>query len=115
MWQHVTWKGVKAFAIKDQLKKIAIQEMKHAEDIAERLNYLGGIPTTNPEPIIVGTSLKEMIAKDIKDEENAIGMYKRIIMIAEKEGDIVTKTLFEKILTDEENHHDIFTSLFEEE
>lgn len=46
--------------------------MKHAEAIAERLFYLGGIPTITPAPIFVGESLKEMIERDKKDEENAI-------------------------------------------
>ena len=54
MWQHVLWKGVKGFAVKDELKEIAITEMKHAEAIAERLAYLGGKPTTKPDPIFVG-------------------------------------------------------------
>ena len=114
MWQHVVWKGVKGFAVKDELKSIAITEMKHAEAIAERLAYLGGTPTTKPEPIFVGGSLKEMIEKDAKDEEGAISLYKATIALAEKGGDITTKTLFEKILEDEEEHHDTFTSLLEE-
>ena len=54
MWQHVQWKGVEGFAVKDELKSIAITEMKHAEVIAERLVYLGGKPTTKPAPIFVG-------------------------------------------------------------
>ncbi|MEO0232978.1 MAG: ferritin-like domain-containing protein [candidate division WOR-3 bacterium] len=114
MWQHVLWKGVKGFAVKDELKKIAITEMKHAEAIAERLAYLGGIPTTKPDPIFVGESLKEMIERDKMDEENAIKLYKEIIKKAENEGDITTADLFKKILADEEEHHDIFTSLLEE-
>jgi bacterioferritin len=114
MWQHVQWSGVKAFAVKDELKKIAIQEMKHAEDIAERLAYLGGTPTTKPEPIVVGENLKEMLTKDAKDEESAIAMYKKIIETADGEKDQVTKRLFQKILSDEEEHHDTFTSLLEE-
>lgn len=113
MWQHVLWIGVSGFTVKDEIKNIAIQEMKHAEDIAERLAYLGGTPTTKPEPITVGSTLKEMISKDAKDEENAISIYKKIIEVAEKEKDIVTKRLFEKILSDEEDHHDTFTSLLE--
>ncbi|MEM3615729.1 MAG: ferritin-like domain-containing protein, partial [Candidatus Methanomethylicia archaeon] len=44
MWQHVQWSGIKGLAVKDTLKSIAIQEMKHAERIAERLFYLGGKP-----------------------------------------------------------------------
>ncbi|MBE0432892.1 ferritin [candidate division WOR-3 bacterium] len=113
MWQHVMWKGVKAFAVKDELKSIAITEMKHAEEIAERLAYLGGTPTTKPEPIFIGKDLKEMIEQDKKDEEGAIKMYKEIIAMAKKEGDDVTKRTFQKILADEEEHHDTFTGWLE--
>ena len=56
MWQHVQWSGVKGFAVQEELKQIAIAEMKHAETIAERLFYLGGIPTTKPSPIFVGNT-----------------------------------------------------------
>lgn len=114
MWQHVLWSGVKGFAVKDELKKIAITEMKHAEAIAERLAYLGGIPTTKPDPIFVGENLKEMIERDKEDEENAIKLYKEIIKKAEKEDDVTTADLFKKILADEEEHHDTFTGLLEE-
>ncbi len=114
MWQHVLWSGVKGFAVKDELKNIAIAEMKHAEAIAERLNYLGGIPTTKPDPINVGTTLKEMIKQDQKDEETAIALYRKIIAVARKEEDEVTLQLFKKILADEEEHHDIFSTLLEE-
>jgi bacterioferritin len=114
MWQHVLWSGVKGFAVKDELKKIAIDEMKHAEAIAERLNYLGGIPTTKPDPIFVGKTLKEMIEQDKKDEESAIALYNKIIALARKEKDEVTDLLFQKILSDEEDHHDVFSTLLEE-
>jgi bacterioferritin len=114
MWQHVLWKGVKAFAVKDELKSIAVAEMKHAEDIAERLAYLGGTPTTKPDPIFVGETLKEMLEKDKKDEEGAIALYKQIIGIAIKEKDQTTEQLFKKILADEEEHHDTFSGLLEE-
>jgi bacterioferritin (cytochrome b1) len=68
--------------------------MKHAESIAERLFHLGGIPTTKPEPINVGKSLKEMVAQDVKDEQNAITMYKGVIEAARKESDETTAFLF---------------------
>ena len=53
MWQHVLWSGIQAYAVKDELKDIAVAEMKHAEAFAERLAYLGGIPTTKPDPIFI--------------------------------------------------------------
>jgi bacterioferritin len=114
MWQHVQWVGVKGFAVHDELKAIAITEMKHAEAIAERLFYLGDTPTTKPTEIFVGKTLKEMIERDVKDEENAIKLYKQIIAQARKEKDETTEILFMNILKDEEEHHDTFTTLLEE-
>jgi bacterioferritin len=114
MWQHVQWSGVKGFAVQEELKKIAITEMKHAETIAERLFYLGGIPTTKPEPIFVKKTLKEMVVQDVKDEKNAIDLYKTIIDMAQKEGDTTTAFIFKQILEDEEDHHDTFTTLLED-
>jgi bacterioferritin len=114
MWQHVQWVGVKGFAVHDEFQKIAVVEMKHAEAIAERLFYLGGIPTTKPAEINVGKSLKEMIQADVKAEEEAIILYKTIVNLARKEKDETTKFLFLDILKDEEEHHDTFTTLLEE-
>ena len=96
MWQHVLWKGVKGYAVKDAFKMTAITEMKHAEAIAERLNYLGGVPTTKPTPIFIGATLKQMIETDKKDEEVAIAMYRKIILLARKEGDETTE--FRRVL-----------------
>ena len=114
MWQHVQWSGVKGFAVQDELKNIAIAEMKHAEAIAERLFYLGDIPTTKPTEIVVGRTLKAMIQRDVKDEANTIKFYKEIIAQARKEKDETTKLLFMNILKDEEEHHDTFTTMLED-
>jgi len=77
--------------------------MKHAEKIAERLWYLGGTPTTKPSPIKVGESMKEFLENDTKAEEEAIEMYKGIIELAQKEGDVTTAFVFKEILEDEED------------
>ena len=113
MWQHVQWKGIEHYAVTEGIKKIAVDEMKHAEKIAERLWYLGGKPTTQPSPIKVGESLTEMLTLDVKAEERAIKMYKEIMEQAQKEGDVATKEMFEEIEAEEEEHHDFFTSLLE--
>ena len=113
MWQHVQWKGVEHYSVSEGIKKIAVDEMKHAEKVAERLWYLGGKPTTKPSPIKVGETLKEMLTLDVKAEERAIRMYKQIMQVAEKERDVATKEMFEEIEAEEEEHHDFFTSLLE--
>ena len=113
MWQHVQWMGVDHYAVSDKFKDIAVEEMKHAEKIAERLWYLGGVPTTKPTSIKVGEELWEMVNLDIKAELEAIKMYKDIEKAADAEGDPTTRFIFEEILEQEEDHHDFFTSLKE--
>jgi bacterioferritin len=113
MWQHVQWMGVEHYSVSSEFKTIAIQEMKHAEMIAERLFYLGGTPTTKPATIEVGGELWEMVDNDINAEEFAIKLYKEIIQVANEEGDPTTRIIFENILKDEEEHHDFYTSLKE--
>ncbi len=114
MWQHVEVIGVKGIAIQDQFKQTAVAEMKHAESIAERLWYLGGVPTIQPSPIVVGKKLKEFLELDTKAEEEAIVLYKKIIERAQSEGDVTTAFMFKEILEDEEEHHDLFTTMLEE-
>lgn len=115
MWQHIMIKGINSESVGGVFKQFAITEMKHAEAIAERLDYLGGVPTTKPTSIEVGKSMKEMLEIDKKVEEEAISLYKKIIALAVKEGDVVTKKLFESILSDEEGHHNTFSTLLEKD
>jgi bacterioferritin len=111
MWQHVLVKGIKSAAVEGVFKEIAVVEMKHAEEIAERLAYLGGTPTVKPDPIFVGSDLEEMLKLDEKAEEEAILLYKTTIKVANEEDDITTRRLFEDILADEEEHIDTFSKL----
>jgi bacterioferritin len=111
MWQHVQVTGVDGAVVEDTFRKIAIAEMKHAERLAERLDYLNGVSTTKPDPIFVGGSLIEMLKQDEQDEESAIELYKEGIQLAAKEGDYTTRRLFEEILANEEEHINTFGKL----
>jgi bacterioferritin len=96
------------------LKKIAITEMKHAEAIAERISNLGGKPPTESGPLMLGKTVADILQIDKAEEEFAIKLYKQVIDIAGKDGDIITEKLFVKILSDEEEHHRTFVSLLTE-
>ncbi len=111
MWHHVMVKGLQASSLSDVFEKIAIDEMKHAERIAERLFYFDVNPTTKPTPIAVGGAPEQMLKADVKAEEEAITLYKDIIKQAASEKDETTRLLFEEILSEEESHHDTFTTL----
>lgn len=111
MWQHVQVTGLDGAVVKDIFRKISINEMKHAEKLAERLNYLNGVPGIKPDPIFVGGSLIEMLKQDEQDEEESIVLYRRAIQVASEEGDFTTRRLLEEILSEEETHIDTFGKL----
>lgn len=115
MWQHVSVRGINSETVGGVVKGISITEMKHAEQIAERLDYLGGVPTTKPNPIEVGSTTKDILTLDKKAEEGTIKFYKEVIAQAAKEGDVVTRKLFEDLLADEEGHHNTFSTLLEKD
>jgi len=111
MWQHVQVTGIMGAVVQDTFKEIAITEMKHAEALAERLSYLNGVPTSKPDPIFVGSSLREMLMQDQINEEEAIQLYKKGIKLAKEEFDFVTEHILVKILSEEEEHVDTFGRL----
>ena len=93
--------------------KIAVEEMQHAERLAERLDYLGGTPTTQPEKIVVGLELKKMMELDAKAESDTIKVYKEALEYCAKINDPVSRRLFEDLLVDEEDHHNFFETMLE--
>ena len=111
MWQHVQVTGIDGVVVEDVFRKTAIAEMKHAERLAERLDYLNGLPTTKPDPIFVGGSLIEMLKQDEQDEEEAINLFKEAIQVAAEDGDYTTRRMLEEILAEEENHINTFGKL----
>ncbi len=86
------------------LREIAIQEMKHAATIMERIYYLGGQATTKAGKITVGESISEFAKLGVKAEEEALTLYRQIIDGAAKIGDWETREVFEKIYGEEEAH-----------
>ena len=95
------------------LRKIGITEMKHAEAIAERIVVLGGEPTTQPDPVIIGNTVKTMLENDREQERGAIELYRHIMEVADREGDLTTKALFQRILSDEETHYRVFSEVLD--
>ena len=51
MWHHIMVKGMTASSLMEVFEDISMEEMKHAEKIAERLFYFDVVPTTKPETL----------------------------------------------------------------
>jgi bacterioferritin len=114
MWQHLLWSGIRGFSISKELENIAIAEMKHAEMIGDRLAYLGGDLPTQPFSVKIGNNFFEFLENDRKAEKETINLYRKIIETSQKEKDYTTSHLFQKILSEEEEHHDFFISILED-
>ncbi|MBI5683033.1 MAG: ferritin [Deltaproteobacteria bacterium] len=106
MGHHYEAEGMESPAIIEIFKKTSIDEMRHAEKLAERIVYLGGTPVQKPGVIKRGGSLKEMIEADLNAENGAIKRYKEHIKLCVEEGDPTTRLMLEEILADEEGHAD---------
>ena len=94
------------------MKEIAIEEMKHAEALAERILFLGGEPTTEPDGKVKnGQAMPDMLKTDIALEAGAVAMYNASAMACAKAGDHTSKQLFQQLLRDEEAHLDVFQNV----
>jgi bacterioferritin len=93
-------------ALGDFIRKQSIDEMKHAEELIERLLFLDATPNMEPMELNVGQSVKAQLEADLKLEVNAVGMYNKAVQIARENGDDQSRELFSKLLKDEEEHVD---------
>ena len=91
----------------DAIEKRAIDEMKHAEKLIERVLFLEGTPiVSNLREIHIGSDVKAQHENDLKAEEEAVKAYNEDIRFASEAGDNGTRELLESILEDEESHLD---------
>jgi len=89
------------------IKKRAIDEMKHAEKLIERILFLDGSPKmAETLPLKIGQSVKAQLENDLKLEHAAVAAYNEAIKTAAEVGDNGTRELFKALLLDEEGHVD---------
>ena len=89
------------------IKKQSIDEMKHAEQIIERILFLDGTPNMiKYKKLNIGQDVPNMIASDLNLEIEAVAMYNRLIVASVEAKDYGTAELFKKLLKDEEEHVD---------
>ena len=109
MAQHYELEDKDFGKLGSKLKEIAIQEMKHAEKLAERILYLKGEPTSKPDGVAKKSQkIPEMLTTDIGLEAQAIKMYNEASVVCAAEKDQISKEVFEELLKDEEEHLNYF-------
>ena len=114
-WLHyrvlANW-GVSKLA--DYERHESIDEMKHADMLADRVLYLDGLPNFQAiHKLKVGESVEEILKADLALEMEAIPLLKDAIEHCAKVRDYVSRELFERILESEEEHVDFLETQFE--
>jgi bacterioferritin len=86
-------------------KKRAIQEMRHAEGLIERIIFLDASPdvkvTLTPR---IGKNVQAHLETDLQDELDAVKQYNASAAVCVREGDNGSRELFEEMIEDEEKH-----------
>ncbi len=92
----------------------SIDEMKHADELSERILFLEGLPNFQMlGRLRIGESVEEALRSDLALELEAVTQLKGAIAHCEKVHDYPSRDLFAKILTNEEEHVDTLETQFE--
>jgi bacterioferritin len=88
-------------------KARAIEEMKHAEGLIERIIFLDSVPAVEvglkPQ---LGKNVKDQHEINLRDEHEAVVQYNESIKVCNEARDTGSRELFEKMINDEEHHVD---------
>ena len=92
----------------------SIDEMKHADRLADRILFLDGLPNFQAlGRLRVGEDVEEILKADMEAELEGAKLYRELIAHAETVHDYVTRDLAREILADEEKHIDFIETQFE--
>lgn len=112
--------GINAQSVASEFLQHANEEQGHADQLAERIVQLGGVPNLSPEGMLMrshseyveGTSLVDKIKEDLVAERIAIDSYREMINYLGT-NDSTSRRMLEGILAVEEEHADDLVSLLE--
>ena len=92
----------------------SIDEMKHADSLADRILFLDGLPNFQAlGKLKIGETVEEILKADLALEMDAIPLLRDAVQHSESVRDYVSREVFERILENEEKHVDFLETQFE--
>ncbi len=92
-----------------KMKLIAIDEMRHAEMFAERIEELGAQPTCDlAAKVVKGQKVDDIYPFDAKQEDDTMDAYNKFMQVCRDNGDNISAKLFETIIDEEQIHYNYY-------
>lgn len=97
-------KGAEYMNIAEELEVHAAEELQHAITLANQIDYLGGMPTATPKPVVLTEDNKGMLRADLNNETETILNYRERIKQCEELGEYAIAEHIREILIQEQDH-----------
>ncbi len=99
-----TIKGAAYNDIAGELELHAAEELSHAIQIANQIDYLNGTPTTKPKEVKMSDKAEDMLRFDLENERVTIIAYRERIRQADAMGEYAIGEVLRKIIAQEQDH-----------
>jgi bacterioferritin len=97
-------KGAAYMNIADELAVHAAEELDHALQIANHIDYLGGMPSVTAKPVKTSEKAEEMLRFDLENEKETIRNYRRRIRQADELNEFAIAESLRNIVVQEQDH-----------
>jgi bacterioferritin len=97
-------KGASYMNIAAELTLHAREELEHALQIANHVDYLGGMPSVTPMPVKTSKKAEEMLRFDLENEKETIRNYRRRVKQADELNEFAIAESLRGILVQEQDH-----------
>ncbi|MFY9938874.1 MAG: ferritin-like domain-containing protein [Silvibacterium sp.] len=97
-------KGAAYMNIADELAVHATEELSHALQVANHIDYLGGMPSVTPKPVKTSEKAEDMLRFDLENEKETIRQYRRRIKQSDELNEFAITESLRNIIMQEQDH-----------
>jgi bacterioferritin len=97
-------KGAAYMNIADELAVHATEELSHALQVANHIDYLGGMPSVTPKLVKTSEKAEDMLRFDLENEKETIRNYRRRVKQADELNEFAIAESLRTILVQEQDH-----------